>query len=424
MVTRSGLFKRDHDFRWFWGGNTISVFGTQITAVALPLVAVLTLHAGAGAVAAISTCAFLPNVLFPLIVGHRLEHQRRRRVMVWSDLLRSVALAVVPVSWFAGSLSVPLLAVVAFVVGTLSVVFDTGSFAYLPSMVQEADLPAANRAVQGSQTASEVAGPGLAGLLVSLFGPPMALLADAISYLASAIGVSAAKRPEPAPPEPEPGARFFDGMRPVVTNPFLRALTVHAAGYNLAWQILEINLVIYLVKERHLTAALYGLALSASGVGAFIGTMLASRIVGRLGYGRAFVTALVFSTGAPLLIALIPGRGIALAAGLAACQVAAGFGLGIANVLSLLLRQIVAPRNALARTGAAYRLIIYGVIPLGSVLGGALGAALGGRAAVAIGAAGMALSTAPMMVRRIRNLRTAEDARGPEPVTVAASRAE
>jgi hypothetical protein len=98
---------------------------------------------------------------------------------------------------------------------------------------------------------------------------------------------------------------------------------------------------------------------------------------------------------------------------LAVVQLAAGFGLGIANVLSLTLRQIVAPKKALTRTGAGYRLIIYGVIPLGSVLGGAAGAALGSRTAVAVGAAGMALSTIPMMMRRIRGLAAPEDAREP-----------
>jgi MFS family permease len=416
MATNSGLLRRDRDFRWFWGGHTISVFGTQITAVALPLVAVLTLHSGAGAVAAISTASFLPNLIFPLIVGHRLEHRRRRRVMVWSDIVRTAVLVVVPVAYFAGFLSVPLLAVVAFLVGAAGVVFDTGSFAYVPNMVDESDLPAANRATQGSRTASEIAGPGVAGLLVSLLGPPIALLADAISYLASAVGVAAAKRPEPAPPEPDPDARFWDGVRPVVTNPFLRALTVHAAGYNLAWQILSINLIVYMVSDRDISAGLYGLALSASGVGAFVGTMAATRLADRIGYGRAFATALTFSTGVPLLIAALPGSGTALALGLAACQLAAGFGLGIANVLSLTLRQIVAPKKALARTGAGYRLIIYGVIPLGSVLGGVAGGALGSRVAVAVGAAGMALSTIPMMVPRIRGLAAPEDARAPEPV--------
>ena len=410
MVTNTGLLRRDQDFRRFWAGHTISAFGTQITAVALPLVAVVTLGSGAGVVAAISTAAFLPNLLLPLVAGHWLESRRRRRVMVGTDLLRAGLLALIPLAFALDVLSVGLLVAVAFLVGAASVVFDTGSFAYVPSIVDERDLPAANRAAQGSRTAAEVAGPGLAGGLVTLLGPAGAIIADALSYLASAAGVAGARRPEPAPPPPEPGARFFAGLRPLVTNPFLRALTVHAAAYNLAWQVLSINLVIYAVDDRGLTPGLFGLALSAGGLGAFLGTMVALRAAGRLGYGRAFAAALGFSTGVPLLIALLPGRGAVLAAGLAGCQLAAGFGLGIANVLSLTLRQTVAPRNSLARTGAGYRLVIYGVIPLGSVLGGVLGEGLGSRAAVALGAAGMAGSILPMLTRRIRRLRTPEQA--------------
>ncbi|MET7970306.1 MFS transporter [Micromonospora sp. NPDC005305] len=420
MVTNPGLLKRDRDFRWFWSGHTISAFGTQITAVALPLVAVLTLHSDAAEVAAISTAAFLPNVIFPLVVGHRLEHRRRRNVMIGSDIARALLLAVVPLAYVAGVLSVPLLAVVAFLAGAAGVVFDTGSFAYVPNMVDEVDLPAANRAVQGSRTASEIAGPGIAGVLVNLLGPAIAVLADAVSYVASAIGVAAAKRPEPAPPAPDLEARFWDGLRPVVTNPFLRALTVHAATYNMAWQIFSINLVVYMVTDRGLNAGLFGLALSASGVGAFIGTMAALRLARALGYGKAFASALAFSTGVPLLIALLPGRGAGLAAGLAVCQLAAGFGLGIANVLSLTLRQIVAPKGSLTRTGAGYRLIIYGVIPLGSALGGLIGSTLGSQVAVAAGSAGMALSTIPMTARPIRGLAAPEDARQPRPFAASA----
>ncbi|MFI5843219.1 MFS transporter [Catenuloplanes sp. NPDC051500] len=405
-----GLLRRDRDYRWFWAGHTVSVFGTQVTAVALPLVAVLTLGGGAGAVAAISTAAFLPNLLLPLFAGHWLERRRRRTVMIAVDLLRAGLLAVVPVAWACGLLSMELLIGVALATGAASVVFDTASYAYVPSIVDDDDLPAANRAAQGSATAAQVAGPGLAGGLVQLAGPAGAIVVDAVSYLASALGVAAARRPEPAPETPTEAAGFFDGLRPIVTNPFLRALTVHAAAYNAGFQILTVNLVIYVVSDHGVDPGLFGLALSASGVGAFVGTMCALRAAAVLGYGRAFAAGLVFSTGVPLLIAVLPGEGATLAAGLAVCQLAAGFGLGVANVLSVTLRQTVAPRGTLARTGAGYRLLIYGVIPIGSAAGGVLGEAAGSRVAVALGAAGMALSILPMLTRRMRRLRTPEDA--------------
>ncbi|MFC0509202.1 MFS transporter [Micromonospora costi] len=414
-VTRSALLARNRDFRRFWAGHTVSVLGTQITAVALPLVASLTLGAGAAGVAAIATATFLPNLLLPLLVGHWLERRRRRRVMVVADLVRAVALAAVPVAYLADLLSVPLLVTVALVVGAASVVFDVGSFAYVPSLVDEADLGAANRATQGSYTAAQVAGPGLAGGLAQLVGPALTVALDAVSYLASALGVAGARRPEPAPPRDEDTTGIFGGLRIIAGNPWLRALTAHATIYNGASQILTVNLVVYAVTDRGLGAGLFGLALSASGAGALLGTLVSLRLATRFGFGRTFVGALVLSTGAPLLIAALPGTGSALAAGLALVQLASGTGLGVANVLSVTLRQIVIPRGGLARSNGGYRLLIFGVLPLGSALGGVLGQTAGSRVGVAVGAAGLAASAVPMLGRRIRRLRRAEEARAVTP---------
>ncbi|HEX8768847.1 MAG TPA: MFS transporter, partial [Jatrophihabitans sp.] len=130
-----GLLLRHHDFRWFWAGQSLSVLGTQVTAVALPLVAALTLGAGAGAVSVIATASFLPNVLLPLFAGNWLETRRRRRIMIAADFLRAALLALIPLAWALDMLSLPLLAAVAFGVGSASVMFDVGGFAYLPSLV-------------------------------------------------------------------------------------------------------------------------------------------------------------------------------------------------------------------------------------------------------------------------------------------------
>jgi len=414
-VTRSGLLFRNRDFRRFWAGHTISVAGTHVTAVALPLLASLTLNAGAAGVAAIATASYLPNLLLPLFVGHWLEKRRRRHVMIAADLIRATVLVAVPAAHFAGALSVPLLAAVAFTVGAASVVFEIGSFAYVPTLVADEDLAAANRATQGSTTAAQVTGPGLAGGLAQFVGPAAAVALDAVSYLASAAGVAGARRPEPAPPREESRTGILEGLRAVAGNPFLRALTSHAMIYNGTSQILTVNLVVFAVTDRGLSAGLFGLALSAAGAGGFLGTMLALRLIDLLGYGRAFAAALTLSTGTPLLIAILPGTGATLAAALALIQFISGIGLGAANVLSVTLRQIVAPRGSLARTNGGYRLLIYGVLPLGSAIGGVIGQTAGSRAGVAVGTMGLAASALPMLTPRMRSLRTPQDAKPPAP---------
>ncbi|MFL6161535.1 MAG: MFS transporter [Jatrophihabitantaceae bacterium] len=407
-----GLIFRHHDFRWFWGGQAISVVGTRVTAVALPLVAALTLGSGAGGVSVVATSSFLPNVLLPLFVGRWLETRRRRRVMIVADILRAALLALIPLAWALDLLSLGLLAVVAFGVGSASVMFEVGSFAYLPSLVDEDDLPSANQALQGSSTAAQVAGPGFAGLLVQAAGPAAAIAIDSASYLASVFGLAAARRPEP-PPEVDDTMRtgILEGVKQSLANPILRALTTHAAIFNMSGQIFTVNLVVWLVKERQLSPGGYGLALSVGGVGAFCGTMLALRLSRRLGYGRAFASALTLSCGMPLLLATFPFYGYALGAAVAAVQLASGTGLGIANVLSVTLRQVGAPRGTLARTNAGYRLLIYGVIPFGSALGGVIGQLAGSRAGVAVGTVGFAISAIPMVRRQVRTLRDPKDAR-------------
>ena len=407
------MLSEDRDFRRFWAGHTVSAVGTQVTAVALPLTAAITLDTGAAGVSAIATATYLPSAVLPLLAGHWLEGRRKRGVMVIADVLRALALAAVPIAWALDSLSLSLLVVVALVVGAASVVFDIASFAYLPDFVAEEELPAANRALQGSSTAAQVGGPGLSGLLVQLFGPAVALAVDAGSYVASALGVAAARRPE-ARPAVEGGpvaavagkAGLWEGVRQIKVSPFLRSLTAHAALYNASAQILVVNLVIMAVKDRGLSAGGYGLALSAGGIGAFVGAMLGLRLAKRLGYGRAFGASLVLSTGLPLLLALLPGRGVLYGALLGAVQFGAGIGLGSANVLSVTIRQLLIPRSTLARSNGAYRTFTYGVLPVGAALGGVLGATFGTTAAVAVGSIGIALSALPMAAKEIRSLQT------------------
>jgi predicted MFS family arabinose efflux permease len=257
-----------------------------------------------------------------------------------------------------------------------------------------------------------VAGPGFAGLLVQIAGPAGAIVVDSVSYLASVFGLAAARRPEPAPEiDTTMRAGLLEGVRQTLANPILRALTTHAAIFNMSGQILTVNLVVWLVKERHLSPGGYGLALSASGVGAFCGTMMALRLARRLGYGRAFASALTLSCGAPLLLATFPFHGYPLGGAITVVQLASGAGLGSANVLSITLRQVVAPRGSLARTNGGYRLLIFGVIPFGSALGGVFGQAFGSRVGVAIGTVGLAVSAYPMVRKRIRSLRDPKDAR-------------
>lgn len=404
-------------FRWYWAGQTISSAGSQVTSMALPLVTALALNGDPGEVGLVATAAMAPYLLFSLLAGHLLESRPKRAVMIPADIAQAVLLALIPIAWWSGILSVPLLAVIAFLCGTAALCFGVVGFSYLPDLVTIEELPAANRAIQGSRTVTEVAGPGLAGLLVGTLGAPVAITLDALSYLASAIGVAAARptprddheenanRPaESAEHEDEPS--ILDGMRVLFTNPHLRALTVHAALYNLASEVFTLNLVLWAVKEQHLSTTAYGLAMGAGGLGGLIGTITALRLADRLGFGKAFIASLVLSCGMPLLAVLWAAQGWTLAAILAGVMLLSGIGLGNANVYSLTLRQSAIPREQLTRSAGAYSQVMYGSIPLGGILAGVLGEWLGTRSATAAGALMLACSILPILTRAIRTLTT------------------
>ncbi|WP_172669741.1 MFS transporter [Arsenicicoccus sp. oral taxon 190] len=426
------LLRSHPSFRWYWVGQSISSAGSQVTALALPLVTALALHGSPRDVGFVATAAMAPYLLFSLLAGHYLEARPKRAVMIPADLAQALLLGAIPVAWWAGSLSVPLLAGIAFLCGTAALCFGVVGFSYVPDLVATDDLPAANRAIQGSRTVTEVAGPGLAGLLVGALGAPVAILVDAVSYLASAVGVAAAHpRHRPGPDESTPGSTpestpevapqatpdagtddhprpsVLAGLRVLFTNPHLRALTIHAALYNLASEIFTLNLVLWAVQEQHLPTATYGLAMGAGGIGGLIGTLTALRLSERLGLGRAFIASLALSCGIPVLAVLVPAHGLALGAILAAVMLVSGIGLGNANVYSLTLRQAAIPRDQLTRSAGAYTQVMYGSIPLGGALAGVLGESLGTRRATAAGAVLLACSILPMLTRHIRTLTSA-----------------
>lgn len=404
------LLRRDRSFAWYWAGQSLSSFGSQVSAMALPLVTALSLGGSPAQVGWVATSAMLPYLLFSLLAGHWLEGRNSRSVMLPANLVQAASMAVIPAAWALGCLSVPLLVVVAFVQGCAALCFGVVGFAYLPALVDDEELAAANRALQGSRTVAEVAGPSIAGLLVGALGAPVAIAVDAASYLASAVGI-ARSRPRWAARDIQKSAersekpRISEGLRILFTNIYLRALTIHAALFNLAEQIFTLNLVLWAVQQQGLTPSRYGLAMGAAGIGGIIGTATALQLADRLGLGRAFAFSLALSCGAPLLVVLGDLHGLSLTLLLTIVMLLSGIGLGNANVYSLTMRQTAIPADQLTRSAGAYTQLMYGSIPVGSALAGALGQHWGTKHATLAGATLMLASALPMLSRKIVQLR-------------------
>jgi MFS family permease len=408
---RKGGLLRHPDFRKLWAGETVSLFGSEVTELALPLVAVLALDAGAGQMGLLAAARFAPFLLVTLPAGVWADRQRRRPVLIGANLGRCLLVALVPLLAGLGLLRIQHLYGIAFAVGVLTVLFDVAYQSYLPSLVDRGQLVEGNSKLQASASVARVGGPGLGGLLVQLAGAPRALLLDAASFAVSAATLLAIRQPEPAPTgsagEPRAGLprEIGEGLAVTYRNPVLRSMAGLAATYNLFAQVIGALLVLYATTELGMAAGLIGLVVAAGSVGALAGAALTGRLQGRLGAGPALILAVVVECASLLLVPLAGGPTALAAAILGLAFVGNGFGLGLSNVLAVSLRQAVTPDRLLGRMNASYRFLTYGAVPIGALLGGALGELLGLRAAVAVGAVGSLLTVPWVLARPLPGLR-------------------
>lgn len=394
------------DFRLFWGGVTLSQFATQVTIFALPLLAVTTLQATpleVGLVTAASTAAFL---LVGLPAGAWVDRVRRRNLLIAGDLGRAVLLASVPLFAYFDALTLSQLYVVALGNGVLTVFFDVADQSYLPYVIGRERLVEGNSRIAASMSVAQVSGPGLGGLLAQALTVPYALLVVAVSYLLSTGSVTAIRGREPKPerrPERHLGREIRDGLRFVLGNPLLRVIAACTGTLNFFGAMTQAMLMVLLAGRLGLPAGRVGLFFTLVGLGGAAGASIASRVARRIGQGPAIWVS-VAVTGPFGLLVPLADHGWRLAAAAAGMSVVA-FGGMLYNVVQLSFRQQIAPDGMLGRMNATMRFIVWGTIPLGGVVGGALGSAIGVRPTLWIAALGGALGFLPAFLSPLRRMR-------------------
>jgi MFS family permease len=408
-----GALWRDGDFLRFWSAQTVSQFGSQVSAIALPFVAILVLKATAFEIAALSAIEFLPFVLFTLPAGVWVDRLRRRLLMIVADWGRALALGSIPVAYSLGWLTLAQLYVVGFLVGSLTVFFDVSYQSYLPSLVSREQLGEGNTKLEFSRAGAQVSGPGLAGLLVSAVTAPYAIVADAASFIGSALFATSIKKVEPPQPVPEGGqprmrTEILAGLRYVRRNPIMRPFLWQIGLQNFFINMVGALLVVYAVRSLHLTAATVGLVFSLGNVGLLVGAPIAVRVAQRFGIGPTLVWG-AFVTGSSYLLVAVASRSSAIPLlALAQFLWSAGAILYFVNGISLI--QAITPDRMLGRVNASRRFAVWGVIPIGNLLGGAIAATLGLHTAIWIGATGGALSIIPLLLSPVRRIHRTEDA--------------
>jgi MFS family permease len=367
----------------------VSLFGDQVTGLAVPLLAVLAIGAGPAEMGYLTAAALLPNLFFSLPLGAWVDRRPHKRgLMIGADLGRAALLLLVPLLWWADALTLPLLYAVAFLVGTLSVIFEVAHSSLFAALVRRPDYVSANSLVNGSRAMSYVAGPSVGGLLVQLFTAPFALLADVVTYVASALFLTRMSVTE-HPAATDAGDRgMAAGMRFVLRSAVLRTILFGTSTLNLFNYIFAALFVLYVTTRLGVSPATLGVVVGAGAVGGLLGAAVTGPISRRVGIGRALTLGLVLFPAPLLLVPLAGGPKPVVLSMLFAAEFLSALGVMVLDITAGSLQTAATPPTKLAVVSGFNRTVNYGVRPIGAVIGGWLGAAIGVRPALWIAAVG------------------------------------
>ena len=370
-----------------WVSETIGAFGRRVTALALPTVAILILNANSFQIGILNGLEDLAFPLFGLLVGVWADRWHRRPMMVYANLGRMIVTASVPVAFLFAALHMYLLFAVAFGTGLFTVFFDIAYQSYLPTLVDRSDLIEANSKLETSQSAALTAGPALAGLLIAAVGAALAIVVDACAYLASAVLIFSIRKSEPSPGQKSKRsfqAELKDGVRAVFGNSILRRIAACTATLNLGSGIFFAVFLLFAYDQLKLSVIAVGFIFGLGSVGFLIGAFSASAIAQRLGLGRTLALSMVISGfGLAAVPLALYGPPVPI---LTVVWMVSNIFIPVYNINQISLRQAITPDRIQGRMNATMRTFVWGVLPLGSLIGGILGTQFGFVWTMVIGA--------------------------------------
>lgn len=403
----SGAVQRD--FLKLWVGQSVSLLGSDVTLLAMPLLAVLVLGASPGEMGVLRAVQFVPEFL-ALPIGVLVDRRPRRPLLIGADLSHGLLLTSIPVAALLGVLGMPQLYVVAVLSGALTVIFGVAYQAYLPWLVPAAWLLEANSRLQTSRSAAHAAGPAVAGAVIQALSAPAAILLDAVSFVVSAVFVAWIRAPEP-PPQPPSGRSLWpdivDGLRIVVKQPVLRALTLSSATWNFfSGGLLDALYILYLSREVQLGPAQVAGVVTSAGLAGIAGAMVCGRVSRWFGLGRTLIGGACLASLGTLAVPFIdPAEPLRLL-GFIGVSVTVGFAQSLFFIGLSTLGQAFSPPEMLGRVMASRRFVLIGVVPFGALAGGYLGDTIGPRATLLVAGIGLLFTSVWLMWSPIRSLRT------------------
>lgn len=406
----TGLW-RSPDFLKLWAGQSVSVFGTLITRVALPVVAVLTLHATPAQVALVYAAQVAPAIVLGLAAGALTDRVRRRPLLIAADVGRALALSTIPLAFAAHAMSLNLLYVVTLVTSALSSLFDVAYPAYLPTLVGRKHALEGNAKMGATSSIAEVGGFGLAGTLVQALTASGAIVIDVITYVVSVITLALIRTPEPAPARAEHSEprhaltqlrdEVVEGLRLVWSNRTRRALAAVAVAQALGGGLLESVLYIFILRDLKIFPALMSATFGVGGIASFFGAALAERVTLRLGMRRALRVTAWFGAGLTLLMPLAGGP-LWLAVALLTATQFGDAGYTLYDIAQMTTLQTISPQRAMGRIMASVRFLGGLATIAGLAIGAAIGQPLGARTTLLVAVLAMLLGPLWLTIERIR----------------------
>jgi MFS family permease len=392
-----------------WGASVISTLGSSVTSLALPLLAALTLHATPWQMGLLVAAETAPILLFGLVTGVWVDRRAKRPVMIATDFGRAALLLAVPLLAWLGVLRIEHLLAIAFLVGTLGVLFEIASQSYLPAILTTEELTEGNARLQTGWGLAEAGGPGLAGWLTQIFSAPAAILVDAVSYAVSGFLLAGIRVTEPPAAHPEGVRPHFwqelkEGLQLVLRLPILRATAAATGVWNLFDGVRITVLVLFLTRTLGLEAGAIGIVFTAGAAGFLVGSLFPAWIARRMGLGPAILLGIVASVPGEALLSLAAGPPAIAAAMATAGSFLAGVTISIYDINQFSLRQAVTPLRLQGRVNATMRTIIRGALPLGALLGGALAELIGLRGAMLVALLGPPLAFLAIWFSPVRSL--------------------
>ncbi len=403
------LLRVNRPFRDYWTGQTISLFGDQIALLAIPLLAVLTLHAGAEQMGFLAAVEMAPSLFFAIHLGAWADRRRSRKtLLIAADLGRAALLFGIPLASLLGILTMPILYVVAFLTGTLGVLFMVAEQTVFTSMVQPRDYIEANSLLIGSRSLAVVGGKTLGGVLVAALTAPIAIAVDGLSFIFSALFVSRAEVPEPPAADDDSGG-LAAGIDFIRRTPLLRASLLGTTTFNLFTTGFWALLVLFAARELGLGSGEIGIALGVGAAGSVLGSALARRLNMRFGLGRTLIVSFIV---APLPLFLIPLAATVSAPSmvlLTAAEFISGVGVMVLEVGLGSFQAAIIPDQLRSRVWGAILLVNWGVRPIGALAAGFLANAIGIEPTMWIAALGGGLGVLWLIPSRMREVKDVAD---------------